>query len=311
MLDPSRPRIEIGSRAKAEREIDPDALFAVRSRELADHYEDLAEQMGQMGEWQVEEVLRRLASATRYEPVVTNDAGEPRPEGLVSPEQLSGTGNGEHRTDPAELLSPYAVWAFAVRNEMALFDEFADLAGRADQPRIQQQSADLAGLALDRAAQWRAERRAAFHTERLSTTNARFPTINRITEYDDLIHVAVATESWMQSCLRALTKSHPGLDQARQMTEAEIARLTVAAENCVASRRLDRQLKRLAAAASSDAAEMATDGRVLAEAERLFDYYDAIFDTATGEDLLAEAQRLSRVALARIKSISGGSDRAG
>ncbi len=285
-------------------QVDPDALFAVRCRNLADRYDGLAEEMTQIGEWPIEKVLRQLAIAARNEPEIAQCHGERDPSEPHTRRLADRVGTGEFRTDPADLLSAYAVWAYAVRNEIVLFDELTNLAGQTQQPEHRERLAEFAGRVLDRAAQWRAERRIAFHAERLSAANARFPAVNRIQEYDDLIHVALETETWMQSCLAAVKDLRTGLREARRITEAEVTRLAGEAGYCVASKRLHRQLKRLAAATAEDTPAMAAEGRVRAEAERLFDYYDAIFDAATGEDLHAEAQRLSQAALARIRSLS-------
>lgn len=273
-------------------------MCVARYSTLARRYDALAGHMAQIGEWQIEAVLRQLSRDARDWLKVFNGVDE-KQDDAPSPIGMDVT--------PAELLSTYAVWAFAVRNEMTLFTDFASLAGDSANAERRFRLKELASLCLDRAAQFRAKRRIAYHAERQKSTSARFPDLGRIQEREDLVHVALQTETWMRRCLSVLPHQDKGWEAVRKLTDAEIERLTIEVGDDPAPRRLQKQLQRLAACkVQGDVPATAAQGRVGAEADRLFDYYDAVFEAAMDDALLAESQALSRTALARIHMLSDG-----
>jgi len=283
-------------------------LWASRQRRLARLYERLANESTEIGDHRIEKLFRSLAADTAQ---VRSEAQGRRADSVIEPSsefvQWSGCDTSEPMVAATDFRLPYEVWAFAVQNDEQLFQEFACMACGADDAFLRVESILLAQSALDHAARHRIQRRLAFHAERLNNDAGRFPNINRIGSLDDLSHAALAVERWFCKFVEATSLSKDFKNAIAQSTLDEIARLETVIGTIPPSRRLERQLKRLAESKSRwtrAQREPAQDIiRIAMHAERIFDYYDGIFETSEDETVMAEAQRLSAAAIRRLQAI--------
>lgn len=224
------------------------------------------------------------------------------------PDPASGAASdmGTER-DPTNCRTAYDAWAIAVDVENRAADRLIELLSRAKDVRAKLLLLGRAREAFRRVASHRVQRRAAFHAERISEARVPFPDVRRIQSVSDLVLVALAIEKWL---LRLLTiRSDPirANNNGIRLTRRTIERLEGLLDGRMSPRRLKKWLDRLDASLPPNE-EPTGPGRfwqlkMTAEAGRVFDYYDRVFVGAESEDILSEAQALSRDALKRLQSI--------
>lgn len=273
-----------------------------RRKALAQLYGGLARTMGQVGKTDLEAPFIALAAdAGKQANTKPQTAGEKTG---AAPEPIVARGSPGPVTI-SDFPSQYAVWAFAVDNEMALFGDIIDLASRADGPGERAVLMKAAGDCLDRAARYRIERRIAYHALRVSEEIAQFPDIRRIDALEDFVYVALAIERYFCRLLECHDEVGGGIGAIMTATDKIIAGLEPMAQDTHPSRRLDRPLKRLEKIAGRPvgARPAGADNwaRLAVEAGRIFDYYDQVFETAQDPQVMALSQRLSASAIERLR----------
>jgi len=275
-----------------------------RRRNLVSCYERLATEMAKFGESKQETIYRSLADDAERLSISETQS--------VSGTQKSGTAyvplpaNADF-PDVASLWTPYTIWAFAVSNEVHLFEELVAANISIVSSHLRSALAVEARACLDRAAKYREQRRIAFHSERLSDESARFPDIRRIDTHQDFAHVALAIERYFQSLLVIYDKTSGDLGDVIDAAGKAISYLEPVVHDATISRRLERPLKRLAKVTSSQTAKSneATCGimKIAIEADRIFDYYDHVFESAQDSQIVDASQHLSANVLGRLRAI--------
>lgn len=211
--------------------------------------------------------------------------------------------NGPRELDG--LWSPYAIWAFAVRNEIDMFEELTSLNIPIDDAHLQTALATEAQACLSRAATYRVQRRLAFHAERLANEVAQFPDIRRIDTVEDFAHVALAIEQYFMGLLRRHNGSEPGISDVVLTTEKAVSDLESMTQGADVPKRLQNALKRLTGATSHAPPPAEISNSVIAkialEADRIFDYYDRVFDTSLDPHVIEAAQRMSANTVDRLR----------
>ena len=284
-----------------------------RLQMLARLYERLANDLAQIGDHRIEKLFRSLAADTAKghgEAHSRRTGSVIEPPGLVA--EWSGCDTSEPVAVATDFQTPYEVWAFAVQNDERMFQEFVCVACGANDASLRVDAILLAEGALELAAQHRIQRRLAFHAERFSSDSGRFPDINRIAALDDLVHVALAVERWFCKFVAATSLSKELKDTIAHSTLDEIARLEAMIGATPPSRRLERQLKRLDESINRRTRVRRKPEqdivRIAVHAERIFDYYDSIFESAEDEIVMMEAQSLSTAAIRRLQAIQRSSN---
>lgn len=216
---------------------------------------------------------------------------------------LNELANARHAT----LSSPYAMWNFAVRNQTSVRDAFIGLAAYARTPAARDRALFYARRAMDRAADYRILRRAAYHADQSGYRRAAFLPVNRVQSVRDLEHIALAIERWCASLLKARTDMLQGLEEALQLTEETISKLEVRIADEQPRVQLQGAISRLNERAKNLAPDRHSPAQAFheihSECERIFDYYNDLFETADDEALLKSAQAMSRVALSRLSLV--------
>lgn len=213
---------------------------------------------------------------------------------------------------PAAFSSRYAIWRFAVRCETALANEMINLSAHARSHDARDRALSLARSAFARAADYRVIRRVAYHTNRSKKHAIALPAQNRIQTASDLGHAAGAIEQWLKLLLKAHSKNVDGLERPMAITNELIEHADTLAHGKIPPR-LKNALQRLQqqAVGLEQGAIPAHEAAYLiaSEAERIFDYYDALFEAADEPDLFEQAQALSMSALTRLRHLRRACER--
>ena len=273
-----------------------------RRQALAGRYEKLAIEMAKFGQPELETIYRSLADDAVQQSLPENQADSGKPTNGAS--YVPVPANTEI-TDVASLSTPYTIWAFAVSNELHLFDELVAANVSLDSSHLQSELAVEARACLDRAAKYRAQRRIAFHAGRLSDEIAQFPDIRRIDTVEDFAHVGLAIEHYFQRLFENYDGSAGDISDIVEATSTAISYLEPVAQNADISKRLENPLKRLARVTSKQVGGIATDVRrmtqIALEADRIFDYYDRVFETAQDPEVTEASQHLSANVVGRLR----------
>lgn len=275
-----------------------------RRRKLNGCYERLADEMAMIGETGLGAIYRSLAEdAERFSASETKTGrGTPKSGAAYVPVPANAD-----LPDVAGLSTPYTIWAFAVSNEVHFFEELVEANISISDSNLQSSLALEARACLDRADGYRIQRRLAFHEERLSSEIASFPDIRRIDTIEDFAHVALAIEHYFQSLLSGYDGPPEKLAHVIETTGEAISYLVPVARDGAASKRLMRPLKRLANVTSNQSGKSAkaTYGiaKIAIEADRIFDYYDQIFESTLDLEVTAASQYLSAVILERLRTL--------
>jgi hypothetical protein len=201
----------------------------------------------------------------------------------------------------------YAIWAFAVRNEVAVRDELTAVAAFAVDRKEKARALRSARKADKRAAKYRVMRRVAYHSEERRRGTITFPAVNRLQTLDDIGHVAGAIETWLTSLLGSHTQLGNDIVEALRITRQanEICIMLTVAET--PHKRLQQGLRRIddfvRTYEPGDVQPSQARGQIVRECERVFDYYDSIFEASDEPDTLQAAQVLSRLAVARLVAL--------
>jgi hypothetical protein len=286
---------------------DIDFLNSEIHRLLRETYDRLARESRVVGDDDSTRIWRSL-----HRDCVSNDRGPRRSDQTIDSvtalERVHFDTRGEiTNASLLDLSSPYAMWSFAVRNQTSICDAFIELAANARAPAARQRALSYARLAMDRAADYRVLRRAAYHTDLSDHRQTAFVSPNRVQTVRDLEHIALALERWCAALLRARSDLLHGLDKALQLTEAAVAELEDRIGADPPRKQLESGLDRLGKRTAKFFFDHRSSARayleVHSECERIFDYYNTLFETASDEALLNSAQAMSHVAISRLRSL--------
>ncbi len=305
LLEMDKPRTM--SRISSNEEL---SSFVMEHRQaLADRYERLAYEMAKFGETKLEAIYRSLVddAVPQVAEETKTASGAPSKGAAYVPVPAKA-----NLPDVASLSTPYSIWAFAVSNEVQLFEQLVAVNISIESCRLQSALAAEALACLDRAANYRVQRRLAFHAGRLSDEIAQFPDIRRIDTIEDFAHVALAIERYFKRLFENYDGSAGDISHIVEASRSAIKYLEPIAKNADISKRLEKPLTRLARATSSQFGGAATDTRrmmqITLEADRIFDYYDRIFETAQDSQITLAAQHLSASILDRLRMLRGLQD---
>lgn len=214
--------------------------------------------------------------------------------------------------------SPYKALAFAVHNEEIAFRFYTHVAANTDNDVIRVYAETLAREELGHAALLRAERRLAYRKEK--TDKKSEPALNpqAIHNEADLLSAAIHIDNYLSNQMSAFTDNTPAINDLAIKTQEQIKNNERALnehelkENVFPGKDITDNLEQLKAHNSS----MVNDQdlslqRLWSCCDRSFAFYDTIMETATDEDMMLFAQKLTATALDRIgvlKEVFGESD---
>jgi hypothetical protein len=131
--------------------------------------------------------------------------------------------------------------------------------------------------------------------------------VNRLQTLDDIGHVAGAIETWLEALLSSHTRSGGDIVEALRITRQANEICIMLTVEQTAHKRLQQGLRRIdsfvRAYEPGDVQPSQARGQIVSECERVFDYYDSIFEASEEPDTLQAAQVLSRLAVARLAAL--------
>ncbi len=214
--------------------------------------------------------------------------------------------NGTAACDPFS-LTPYRIFAAAVALAQSGFKLYSYLAATADE-EVRDFAQRVALDELSRAARLRIKRRQAFRAERLEPHPETLPAAGLVETEGDLLAAALAIESRIAQLLSAAAEDEGGLSSLYRTTCQRVEELRLAGRQAgPPSAPMTERLAELFPRGQEDGtAEQRAElpaGRLYAECQRAFTFYDAVTSAAPSEAGLLQAQDLSRAALERIQEI--------
>ena len=270
--------------------------------ELADRYEKYALDMAKIGEPDLADIFRLLIKDLSADVISKNRTGAKAAD-AYTPDATAVSAT--ERTGMRGLWSAYSIWTFAVRNETQRFEELTSLNIPMDAQDLRSTLAVEARACLDRAARYRAQRRLAFHADRLANKIAQFPDVRRIDTVEDFAHVALAIERYFLALMRRLSTTKSKLADIIDATESDITELEQTAGATEVPSRLKNALKRLENASRNPRIAVGASAgivtKVALEANRLFEFYDRVFETSQDPQVTDAAQHLAVHVIERLR----------
>jgi hypothetical protein len=283
------------------------AVHAVLRKRLYEAYDRLATEADVTGDERKARDWRLLASDCRTQPHDGSLAGMGSPEESDLRWNHPDVWQAISNSQLSSFQTRYAIWAFAVRNEVAVRDELTAVAAFAVDRKEKARALQSARKADKRAAKYRVMRRVAYHSEERRLGTITFPAVNRLQTLDDIGHVAGAIETWLAALLGSHTRLGDDIVEALQITRQanDICIMLTVAQT--AHKRLQQGLRRIDAFVRTyepgDVQPSQARGQIVTECERVFDYYDSLFEASEEPDTLKAAQVLSRLAVARLVAL--------
>lgn len=214
--------------------------------------------------------------------------------------------------------SPYKALAFAVHNEEIAFRFYTHVAANTDNDIIRLYAETLAREELGHAALLRAERRIAYRREKGDKKNEPALNPQAIHNEVDLLSAAIHIDNYLSSQMSVFTDNTPAINDLAIKIQEQIRNNECALneqeleENIFPGKDITDNLKKLKAHNSSMVNDQDLNlQRLWSCCDRSFAFYDAIMETATDEDMMLCAQKLTVTALDRIsvlKDVFGESD---
>ncbi len=219
--------------------------------------------------------------------------------------------NGTAACDPFS-LTPYRIFAAAVALAQSGFKLYSYLAATADE-QVRDFAQQVALDELSRAARLRIARRRAFHAERQAPGAAYYPATGLVETEAELLAAALAIEGRIAQLLSAVAENVGGLSSLCAITRERVEELRSAGGKAgAASAAMMESLAALSPlgqeSASAEPGEEPPAGRLYAECQRAFTFYDAVTGAAPSEAVMLQAQDLSRAALERIQGLRSALD---
>ena len=278
------------------------AIVRRRRDDLAGRYEKHASDMAKIGEPDLARVFRALVDDSR-----ADELPQARP-GPNAVQTYVPDATALVAAEPVEIegqWSAYSIWAVAVRNETKLFEDLTSLGVPMSALDLRSALAVEARACLDRAARYRVQRRLAFHANRLANETARFPDVRRIDTVGDFAHAALAIECYFLALMRQFNGSGPTLADVVDATERAIAHLEQITQTTEVPKRLQNALRRMQSASRNPKFPVGASGntatRVALEANRIFDYYDQVFETSQDPQVTDAAQDMAARVIDRLQ----------
>jgi len=208
--------------------------------------------------------------------------------------------------------TPYRALAFAVHNEEIAFRYYTHVAANSSNNEIREYAETLAREELAHAALLRAERRRAFHDERMADLKEPRLSSKDIHNEVDLFTFAAHTGEYILGKLQQLdfdSKQTPELcsqlEQLNRENEQKIISLTQ--QSTSPNELLTSTLHQLDLFNDHILAKQKTDDavllRILEMCDHEFSFYDSIVETTKDENILLVAQALSSTALNHIDAV--------
>jgi rubrerythrin len=204
--------------------------------------------------------------------------------------------------------TPYRALAFAVHNEEIAFRFYTHVAANTDDKEVRRYAEILAREELGHAALLRAERRRAYHAERLSDKRRTGLDPAAVHNIADLLTAAVEIESHMLTAMKSIEREIPAIaalaSEMRQQIDDHRTQLDKLPTAGAAMRQILEQIWQddVQAQPKPDDPD-AVIARLYADGDRSFAFYDAVVERADDENVMLTAQALASSALDRIETL--------
>ena len=205
--------------------------------------------------------------------------------------------------------TPYKVLAFIVHRSEQAFRFFTYVAANARNEATREYAEILAQEELDRASLNRVGRRRAWHIQRKAHPEEAGIYPDAVTSMGDLLAVSASLEHCVHADLSSLLEDYPRLQQLTSHCEDTLA---------------DIETRRPGSGTCSDAAAGVVESvaayreqlptlygdrqgllrRLCTDSDRCFAYYDAVVARTRDEAIMLQAQRFTRLALARLDMLT-------
>jgi rubrerythrin len=212
--------------------------------------------------------------------------------------------------------TPYRALAFAVHNEEIAFRFYTHVAANSDDREVRRYAEILAREELGHAALLRAERRRAYHAERLTRKRHTGLDPAAVHNMSDLMTAAVEIDSRLLNAMKTIEREIPAItalasEMRRQIDEHRTQLDKLPAAGPAMRQNLEQIREEDAHAESQPEDPAAVLERLYAESDRSFAFYDAIVERAEDENVMLTAQALASSALDRIEALKQLTRRAG
>ncbi len=230
--------------------------------------------------------------------------------GLSRSDENNVKGNGTEYSDiyhPTATNTLYKVWSLAVNEEMDLFNRFSEFAARTDDEETHSWLLTVCRDALGNARSFRQKRRVAFHIERPHRQNTEFPKWTRVGTVVDFTFTVSAVENWITALMERMVKDFPQIEVILTDTRKKINELNRQLDGYPIPKQLRKSLSALNNAEISNFADGISPTQkilnLIAECERVFDYYDLIFSAVPDKQVMEEAQSMCAFSLRRLQQL--------
>ncbi|MGD2160795.1 MAG: ferritin family protein [Gammaproteobacteria bacterium] len=204
--------------------------------------------------------------------------------------------------------TPYRALAFAVHNEEIAFRFYTHVAANADDKEVRRYAEILAREELGHAALLRAERRRAYHAERMIRKRHTRLEPAAVHNIADLLTAAVEIESHLLNAMKTIEREIPAIaalaSGTRQQIDDHRAQLDKLPAAGPAIHRNLEQIRQDNAQAQPEPDDPdAVIAQLYADSDHSFAFYDAVVERAADENVMLTAQALASSALDRIEAL--------
>lgn len=212
--------------------------------------------------------------------------------------------------------TPYRALAFAVHNEEIAFRFYTHVAANSDDKEVRRYAEILAREELGHAALLRAERRRAYHAERLTDKQRTGLDPAAVHNIADLLTVAVEIDSHMLNAMKTIEREIPAIaalaSETRQQIDGHRTQLDkLPAAGAAVRQNLEQIGQDVAQAELQTEDPDAVIEWLYAFNDRSFAFYDAVVERAADESVMLASQALASSALDRIEALKQLTRRAG
>jgi rubrerythrin len=212
--------------------------------------------------------------------------------------------------------TPYRALAFAVHNEEIAFRFYTHVAANTDDKEVRRYAEILAREELGHAALLRAERRRAYHAERLTDKRRTGLDPTAVHNIADLLTAAVEIDSHLLNAMKTIEREMPAIaalaSEMRQQIDDHRAQLDkLPAAGSAVRKNLEQIGQEVAQAELQTKDPDAVIEWLYAFNDRSFAFYDAVVERAADESVMLAAQSLASSALDRIEVLKQLTRRAG
>ena len=281
------------------------AALAVE-REAIKHYTDMAERMRHYGNLDTVDLFHKLAGEgcerekqirdwTKLEGIELAEFTEPVTwEDPLMPNTYDAEARDPYRS------TPYKALAYAAHNAERIFHLYTHIAGTTSDSQTESYATILAQDALAQSRLLQSRRRRAFHSEHRGERQRQLDTALGVTSLTELHALAAGIEESLTDLLTTMAKQYSQLAPVAAQSQETTARChahligagvpAIEPDDPCDTRQLGNDLHR----------DMLV---IFTVSERAFNFYDTVLAHAYDEDIMLEAQRLAKAALARLEAI--------